>query len=154
MTPTMEYASNASFISSGSGANANPKPQSARTQRALQSMVPWEWSAEGIEWKEELGAGSFGVVYRILYADEMLAAKRLDLGMRRRDRAELEDVLTREFRALEKVSHPNIISLLGVIRDHPDWVCLVMELADIGSLRQMLDQTPDGLSVRCRCRLA
>ena len=63
MSPTREYASNASSISSGSGTDANnARPQSARTQRALQSMVQWEWSADRIEWKEQLGAGSFGKV--------------------------------------------------------------------------------------------
>ena len=142
---TREYASNLSSTSSGSGTNPNARPQSARKQRALQTMMQWELTSAGIEWKEELGAGSFGKVYRISYEGDMLAAKRMDLGMQRDDRTELEMELTREFRALHKLTHSNIVQMLGVVVDHPDWICLIMELADMGSLRQMLDRTPDAI---------
>ena len=54
----------------------------------------------------------------------------------------MQDCLVREFRALRKASHVNIVQLLGVAIDHPEWVCLIMELADRGSLRHVLDASP------------
>ena len=108
-------------------------------------VVEASQATDRIEWKEALGYGSFGAVHRIFYEGQVRAAKRLDLSTHESHRAELEEELAREFRALEQVSHPNIISLLGVVRDHPEWICLVMELADKGSLRQMLDRAPGAI---------
>ena len=51
-------------------------------------------------------------------------------------------MIAREFRALQKVTHANVVELLGVVVDHPDWICIMMEMADCGSLRQMLDRSP------------
>lgn len=127
--------------SSGSGAGTALSP-SVRTQRAYEAMAQWEWSSGNITWKEALGAGSFGVVHRIEYANVTLAAKRMDLASKLDSRAELETLAIREFRALHKVMHTNIVQLLGVVLDHPDWICLIMELANEGSLGQKLDRTP------------
>ena len=41
----------------------------------------------------------------------------------------------REFRALQKVPHANIVHLYGVVVDDPQSVSLLMELAPLGSLR-------------------
>jgi serine/threonine protein kinase len=140
LATTREYSS---VSSTSSGGRSGAQLPSARKQRALQAMTHWEWSSDKIVWMEELGAGSFGVVHRIVHERETFAAKRMDLNARRQDRTELEGKVTREFRALERVSHPKIIQLLGVVRDHPEWICLIMELANQGSLRQMLDRKPD-----------
>ena len=75
----------------------------------------WEWNSANITWKEELGSGSFGVVRRIEYAKVTLAAKRMDLASKLDSRAELETLAIREFRALHKVMHTNIVQLLGVV---------------------------------------
>ena len=44
------------------------------------------------------------------------------------------------------IIHPNVVRVLGVILDHPNFLAMVMELADLGSLRQMLDD--DGERIR------
>jgi len=90
-------------------------------------------------------SGSYGTVFQVTYGGQILAAKRLDVSKHSSDnmeRSEVENGLVREFRALQKVSHPCIVQLLGVVLDNPDWVCLLMELADLGSLRQVLDTRP------------
>ena len=83
-----------------------------------------------------LGAGSYGTVYQAAYGDELLAAKCMHASHQRsaarEARLEVEQELQREFRALSKASHVNIVQLLGVVLDHPDWTCLLMELADQG----------------------
>ena len=129
-------------IASSGSAAASP---SVRTQRAFEVMAQWEWNSANITWKEELGSGSFGVVRRIEYAKVTLAAKRMDFTSRLDSRVELESSAIREFRALHKVLHANVVQLLGVVLDNPDYICLIMELADEGSLRQKLDRTPDAV---------
>ena len=126
-------SSDGSVASSSSG---------VRKQRALQLMSQWEFDSGLIVWEEELGAGSFGKVYRVQYSGETLAAKRMDFVLTRETRAEVEELIAREFRALQKVTHANVVELLGVVVDHPDWICIMMEMADCGSLRQMLDRSP------------
>ena len=111
--------------------------------RALQAMTTWDWKAADLVWMNKLGSGSFGVVFKVQHGDEVLAAKRMDLSNDDFDaRSEVEGELVREFRALSKVAHENVVHLLGVVRDDPSYVCLLMELADYGSLRQMLDTRP------------
>ena len=50
--------------------------------------------------------------------------------------------------------HPNIVSIIGVVLDHSDWVCLLMELAELGSLRQLLDTSPDKVVGQAPVQLA
>ena len=121
------------------GIEASP---SVRVQRAFQDMAQWEWASADVTWEEQLGSGSFGVVHRIKYNNATLAAKRMDVNKKSGSRAETEAVLAREFRALQRALHDNIVQLLAVVVDHPDWICLVMELADRGTLRQMLEDSP------------
>ena len=35
--------------------------------------------------------------------------------------------------------------IFGVVLDHPDWVCMLMELAELGSLRQQLNSRPEAV---------
>ena len=117
---------------------------SVRLQRARENMSEWEWASKDLVWGDRLGSGSFGAVYRVQHAEITLAAKRMNVSKdEAAEREELENELVREFRALHKVSHANIVQLLGVITDNQSYVCLLMELADGGSLRQMLDARPE-----------
>ena len=144
-TPADE-ASEADRTTHTAGSSSSDDGQGVRRQKAAKAMAQWEWAAADLTWEEKLGAGSFGIVHRVTYTGEVFAAKRMDVSRDAStddDRTELEAVLVREFRALQKVSHKNIVQLLGVVIYHPEWICLVMELADRGSLRQMLDRTPD-----------
>jgi serine/threonine protein kinase/membrane-associated protease RseP (regulator of RpoE activity) len=112
-------------------------------QRALESMAQWEFSSISIIWGKFLGAGGSGAVHQVQYGDEALAAKKLDVDLSS-NRKQQEKALIQEFRALHKVgAHPNIVALLGVVTDDPSCFCLLMELANRGSLCQVLHDTPD-----------
>ena len=100
-------------------------------------MQRWEWQSASITWRGQLGHGSFGSVYEVECGDIKLAAKRMDLS--NSEAVDVDELLRREFRALSHLSHHNIVQLIGVVIDHPEWVALLVELADRGSLRHMLD---------------
>ena len=124
------------------GALASSSSRSLRNTRALQAMAEWDWKAADLTWMKKIGFGSFGAVFKVQHGDEFLAAKRIKSDDSDEARAEMESMLVREFRALSKVAHENVVHLLGVVRDDPSYVCLLMELADHGSLRQVLDARP------------
>ena len=70
-------------------------------------MAHWEWTSDDIEWSDVLGSGSFGVVHRVRCGGLELAAKRLDVSSashQKRQRKEVEELLGREFRALQAVA--------------------------------------------------
>ena len=109
------------------------------------STRQWEWNSELVEWHEHLGKGSFGVVHEVEVDGMRLAAKRIDLAnssSQQTARADLDGLLVFEFRAVRKVTHANCVEMFGVVVDNPSWACLLMELGDQGSLRQMLDKSP------------
>ena len=109
-------------------------------------MHDWEYASSEIDWTKgrEVGRGAFGVVHDVPCMGLHIAAKRMDVTIGRQ-RAELERLLLREFRALHKVMHANVVRVLGVVVDDPSYVCLLTELATRGSLRLLLDSTPDGV---------
>ena len=77
-----------------------------------------------------------------------LACKKMSLTVAG-ERARIEALLKREFRALQQAQHPHIVRLHGVVIDDPTSVCLLMGLSPIGSLRKLLDE----VSFRVRGRL-
>lgn len=52
-------------------------------------------------------------------------------------------MLKREYLALHKLSHPNIVKIYGICIDDTEWVALMMELVVGGSLRGLLDEKTD-----------
>lgn len=107
-------------------------------------MHEWEYASSELDWGNEhvVGRGAFGVVYAVPCASLRIAAKRMDV-MVGRQRADIERLLLREFRVLQQAMHANVVRVLGVVVDHPDYVCLLMELADSGSLRGLIDAKPE-----------
>ena len=71
-----------------------------------------------------------------------LACKKMSLTVAG-ERARIEALLKREFRALQQAQHPHIVRLHGVVTDDPTSLSLLMGLSPIGSLRKLLDQRPD-----------
>jgi serine/threonine protein kinase len=51
-------------------------------------------------------------------------------------------MLLKEVKALAEVHHPNIVRLMGVCVD-PDHLCILLEYAQRGNLRQVLEDNPD-----------
>ena len=132
--------------SNGSPQRAHVTPPSLkRSSSGSQELLLWERPAASIgaphvwsEHERELGRGSFGTVYRVECDGYAYAAKRFTVepGAARQ---EIDQVLCREANALRKLKHPNIVRLMGIVRDDPTCLCLLMELAGRGSLRQLLD---------------
>ena len=95
------------------------------------------WLAVG-----QLGAGAFGVVYRVQAADGRVGA--LKVLARRDDNAERSASTLKKFRleaeALAALDHPNIVGLLDVGTAH-DQPYLVMEYVTGGlTLKRLIDQ--------------
>ena len=72
-----------------------------------------------------IGHGGYSTVYRGRYKSSHVAVKRLN----RPDTNELE--------ILSKLKHPNVVSLIGVVDQRPDYF-LILELCEGGSLRDYL----------------
>ena len=115
----------------------------AKRARSGSWRIPtdWEFESSTVKLHERLGDGSFGTVYRATRGGLEMAAKQL--VVRGDMREEVEKVLRREFRAAHGLKHENIVKLLGVCVDHKDWVCLLMELVQRGSLRALLTSAPE-----------
>ena len=107
-------------------------------------MHEWEFASSELDWtnSQEIGRGAFGVVHDVLCATLHIAAKRMDVSVGRQ-RADLERLLRREFRTLQRALHANVVRVLGVVVDNPNYVCLLTELAHGGSLRMLLDMTAE-----------
>lgn len=123
------------------GMASSPAPISASEE-----MQDWEVGSAELDWigARSIGRGTYGVTYDVKRGGMRIAAKRMDVDRGAgRQREELERLLRREFRALNTVVHPNVVRTLGVVVDHTEYVCLLMELANGRSLRQMLDMTRD-----------
>ena len=71
-----------------------------------------------------------------------MAAKKIDFLVDS-EREQAVALLRREFRALNSLNHPSILQPLGVVLDEPKSVSLLTELMPLGSLRMMLDTTPE-----------
>jgi hypothetical protein len=141
----------ASDASSESSRRAEARREREHRESAM--MREWEWAASSIEWEEVLGSGSYGHVYRVKSQGLKLAAKRMDVKARA-DRTTVEKHLRTEFRALAPLQHPNIVRIIGVVLDNPEWVCMLMELANRGSLRQLLDETPEAVTAHPKVQLS
>jgi len=48
-------------------------------------------------------------------------------------------MLRREALAMRSLCHPNVVQILGVVLDHHAYVAILLELAEFGSLRDMMD---------------
>ncbi|CAG2168710.1 unnamed protein product [Oppiella nova] len=85
----------------------------------------WINSSE-ITLQEVVGSGTYGVVNKGLWRGQEVAVKQI--------KPEHHQAFETELKQLSRVSaHPNIVSLLGAIRDN-GFVSLVMEFARGGSL--------------------
>ncbi|XP_072042344.1 mitogen-activated protein kinase kinase kinase 20-like [Amphiura filiformis] len=76
---------------------------------------------------DRIAQGGFGTVYKALWNQQEVAAKRLS-----------QDEGRHEVKFLSKLHHPNIVKLLGIFDDKVDFYIL-LELCDGGSLQSYLD---------------
>lgn len=93
------------------------------------------------EIQKELGKGAMGVVYQ---AHDPEIDRRVALKVLRPDRVTSEDFLQRflkEAKAIGRLSHPNIVTVYDVGRDH-DTVYIAMEFLDGRPLDEIFKATP------------
>ncbi|KAK9883375.1 hypothetical protein WA026_001547 [Henosepilachna vigintioctopunctata] len=81
-----------------------------------------------------VGEGSFGVVFRAIWRDKLVAVKKIT-------RDNEKKAFKIEVRQLSRVNHTNIVTLFGACTKGPN-MCLVMEYAEGGSLFNVLHYSP------------
>jgi len=99
-----------------------------------------EIEIKGIEIKEQLGEGGFGVVYKGKWKGKDVALKKLWKSQ------EKENFLN-EAHLLQMLHHPNIVEYLGVFKPSKDEMFIVMEYLPLGSLRQLILEEGKNLSI-------
>ena len=100
----------------------------------------------GIEIETPLGRGGMGAVYlgRQLSLDREVAVKVLASELA--DDPQFLERLEREARVMARLRHPNIVAVHDFQRTE-DGAAIVMEFVEGGSLREKLQQHPNGLPV-------
>ena len=99
--------------------------------------------------QNELGRGTFGVVYRARIGRHVLAAKQMRIVVASQ-RGTVIAAARRESALLMRAQHPNVIALCGVVLDDPEQVYLLMELAAEGSLRSLLRSVKEPRCQKCQ----
>ena len=85
-----------------------------------------------------IGMGGFGEVYfAVSEAGKEVALKRIQRNL---------DVELRGVSHCLNLKHPNLVALYDICRDDQDQAWVVMEYVAGPNLRQVLDESPDGLS--------
>ena len=85
----------------------------------------------------EIGRGSFGIVRVSKYNGTAVAVKTVEIGTNIEAKSQATKLLLSEVKSLAKVSHRNVVRLIGICINPP---MLVMALAPGGSLRSLLDK--------------
>ena len=101
----------------------------------------WKVNAADIQgmWseREELGSGSFGVVYKAKLRGMDVAIKRIETNVSATKKKLAVLMLNREVRTLTRCHHPNVVRLMGACSDPP---MLVLAYASQGTLYDLLHQ--------------
>jgi serine/threonine protein kinase len=98
---------------------------------------------EDIELGRPIGKGAFGEVNEAIVTGHArkLAAKMVNPSGAN-EVAVAKGMLMKEARAMGELAHENVVRLLGVCID-PRKMCILMELMEQGSLRQVVDTNPN-----------
>ena len=128
---------------------------SRRMKRNYEDIAPANWviPSNCIAWEREIGSGAFATTYEVRYDGQLMAAKKMTITVESEREAAVKRC-GREFQALNRLSCPNIIRVLGVVTDDPRSVTLLMELVPRGSLRQVIDRAPNEIIGKPAVQLA
>ena len=93
-------------------------------------MHPVHFRREDLKFVKSIGEGGYSSVYHVILKKENthVAVKRLNESFSSGEEAGV----------LSRLSHPNIVKLIGVVPDPFDYM-LILELCEIGSLRSYID---------------
>jgi len=98
------------------------------------NLVRWVIRFEDIQMGEQIGTGSYGIVYRGVW-------KGVDVAIKRFIKQKLDERHLLEFRAevacLSELRHPNIVLFIGACLRMPN-LCLITEWVKQGSLNSIL----------------
>ncbi len=99
---------------------------------------------EELKLLECIGSGAYGEVHRATFRDQVVAVKLLKLPLTQQQGtpAEVVDRFCAEAAVMCQLSHPNIVSLHGVIAE-PDNLCLILEFCAGGTLKDLLGSDRD-----------
>jgi len=100
----------------------------------------WEISAEELEFTAKLGQGASGQVFKGLYRGNEVAIKVLTATNVEQELLEFQ----KEFQILTGLDSPYMITFYGAVVEN--YLMMVMELCDRGSLYDVLTKTPKELS--------
>ena len=101
--------------------------------------------------KSPRGRGTFGDVYQMPFRGRVAAAKFIHAS--HSEHAQRERMLRKEARVMHSAKeHQNIISILAVCLERNN-LCVVMELAERGTLRTLLDERGPDLAMETKFKL-
>jgi tRNA A-37 threonylcarbamoyl transferase component Bud32 len=114
----------------------------ARTRDQLSSggLVWAEIASAEMSQEKPVARGSAGVVSQVMCRSIVMARKRINTASQV-DEKKVQALLRREVRAMAEVVHENIVKLLGVCIE-PGELSILMEFAELGTLRHQLDIDP------------
>ncbi|GAM29256.1 hypothetical protein SAMD00019534_124320 [Acytostelium subglobosum LB1] len=125
----------------------------------IESEEATDIDVKGLSLLEQIGAGSYGLVYRGTYFRSEVAIKKIRPGEHQR---ELEKYLKREIAVLKNIQHPNIVQFIGVYYEKTDhnmtfltnqtWI--VTEYVPGGNLHEKIKDVSKPFPLSLRFKLA
>lgn len=151
--------------SSQSSQNSNDSgriqpPQVA--QQEINQLTNWVIPAQHIKWHQEIAKGAFGEVWRCEWFSHPAAVKVLFKALDLENDPEAAEEFRNECKTLRGIKHPHLIKFFGAgvtERESGFGINLRMpflmtEFMDLGSLRNVLDESPRIFSQQVLMRLA
>ncbi|EFA75400.1 RasGEF domain-containing protein [Heterostelium album PN500] len=108
-----------------------------QTDPGLPTQAIWDIPFENLEFKERIGKGSFGSVFRGLYLGLEVAIKKIEKA----DDPEYLKYIDREVSMLQSLRHPFIVQFSGICV-HSTGLYIITEFVSGGDVRQLLKQSP------------
>ena len=155
VTPTLTSlaavaaVSNTAALEAALGAESAARLQAAAQQSAALTClgsfgVDASQLTSQLTESNRIGGGADADVYAVELHGRLLAFKKIRLsGLSQAERIELLRSAHRDFRALRRLSHANIVALHGAVNDvATSTLGLLIERAERGSLRDLLNNTP------------
>ncbi|GAM19016.1 hypothetical protein SAMD00019534_021910 [Acytostelium subglobosum LB1] len=103
----------------------------------LPTQAIWDIPFENLEFKERIGKGSFGSVFKGNYLGLDVAIKKIEKA----DDPEYLKYIDREVSMLQSLRHPFIVQFSGICV-HSSGLYIITEFVSGGDVRQLLKQTP------------
>ncbi|PIM99147.1 Tyrosine kinase [Handroanthus impetiginosus] len=132
--------------SCGNGPGSSPNKGDSDTHLVVDSEIRWE----DLHLKEEIGQGSFAVVYRGVWNGSDVAVK-VYCGNQYNEDTLLD--YKKEIDIMRKLRHPNVLLFMGAVCTE-EKLAIVTEYMTRGSLFKTLHRNGQSLDIRRRLRMA